>query len=206
MKIKKIIDICKKSGRCYIFSGENTQWLSDGAAFYPLYNVPIFDEETLCRTFDITEKQQQKIMFKQEYRLPSPYCFDDFLRSEVMCDLSPVIIGGGTNGIIACKTSQGVMFLDKKYLAPLEDTADGMLEIYERTTETGQTYFVAKSGFMLLALIMPYDAIDEMFVKQLKALCDQCEVALFNKQARERTAKQQSIFGEGEDSEAEGDT
>ncbi len=205
MKIKKIIDICKKHGILYILNGNGVQWISDGAALYPLYNVPEFDEETLCRTFDITEKQQQKITFRQEIRLPSQFCFEDFAPGEVMCEQSPVIISGGTHGIVACKTSQGIMFLDRKYLAPLEDTAEGMLEIFERMTADGQIYFAAKSGFMLLALILPYDAINEIFVKQLKTLCEQCEIALFNKQSRERANEQQSIFGEGE-TDAEGAT
>ena len=61
MKIKKLIDLCKKRGCFYLFEDERVQWLSDGVALYPLYNVPEFDEETLCRTFDITEKQQEKI-------------------------------------------------------------------------------------------------------------------------------------------------
>ena len=83
--------------------------------------------------------------------------------------------------------------------------SEGMLEIFERTTKDGQIYFAAKSGFMLLAVIMPYDAINETFVKQLKTLCEQCEVALFNKQSREQEIEQQSIFGEGETSDgAEG--
>jgi len=34
----------------------------------------------------------------------------------------------------------------------------------------------------------------------LKTLCEQCEVALFNKQSREQEIEQQSIFGEGETS------
>lgn len=190
----------QKRGCFYLFEDERAQWLSDGVALYPLYNIPGFDEETLCRTFDITEKQQEKIVFRHEMRLPSQYCFDDFTDGEVMCAQSPVIINGGSHGLIACKTSQGVMFLDRKYLVPLEDTAEGMLEIFERTTKDGQIYFAAKSGFMLLAVIMPYDAINETFVKQLKTLCEQCEVALFNKQSREQEIEQQSIFGEGETS------
>ncbi len=140
MKIKKLIDLCKKRGCFYLFEDERVQWLSDGVALYPLYNVPEFDEETLCRTFDITEKQQEKIVFRHEMRLPSQYCFDDFTDGEVMCAQSPVIINGGSHGLIACKTSQGVMFLDRKYLVPLEDTAEGMLEIFERTTKDGQIY------------------------------------------------------------------
>ena len=50
MKIKKLIDLCKKRGCFYLFEDERVQWLSDGVALYPLYNVPEFDEETLCRT------------------------------------------------------------------------------------------------------------------------------------------------------------
>ena len=50
MKIKKIIDLCKKRGIFRLYAGESVQWISDGCALYPLYNLPEFDEETLHLT------------------------------------------------------------------------------------------------------------------------------------------------------------
>lgn len=200
MKIKKIIDLCKKRGIFRLYAGESVQWISDGCALYPLYNLPEFDEETLYRVFDITEKQQDKISFRYELHLPSTICIDDYMQGEALCEKGTMVIGGGGKNIIPFKTSQGVLFIDEKYLAPLEDTRD-YIEVYERTGEDGRIYFAVKSGFLLLAIVLPYDAIDELFVNGLKELSKQCEVALFNKQSREQKIEQQSIFGEGETSD-----
>lgn len=91
-----------------------------------------------------------------------------------------------------------VLFIDEKYLAPLENTRD-YIEVYERTGEDGRIYFAVKSGFMLLAIVLPYDAINELFVNGLKELSQQCEIALFNKRTQEKQAGQQTIFGTGEE-------
>lgn len=66
MKIRKIIDICKKNGNIIIFESGKEQWISDGAAVFPMFNLPQFDEDSLCRTYDITDKQAAKIHFRHE--------------------------------------------------------------------------------------------------------------------------------------------
>lgn len=106
-------------------------------------------------------------------------------------------------GIIPYMTSQGVAFIDAKYLQPLSDIEDSMLNLYERHTKSGQIYFAAKSGFMLVGIILPVDAINDQFVERLKQLTQQCEIALFNKKSAAKreaeAAVQQSVFGtEGE--------
>ena len=198
MKIKKIIDLCKKRGIFRLYAGGSVQWISDGCALYPLYNLPEFVEETLYRVFDITEKQQDKISFRYELHLPSTICNDDYMQGEALCEKGTMVIGAGGKSIIPFKTSQGVLFIDEKYLAPLEDTRD-YIEVYERTGEGGRIYFAVKSGFMLLAIVLPYDAINELFVNGLKELSQQCEIALFNKRTQEKQAEQQTIFGTGEE-------
>ena len=64
MKIKKIIDVCKKRKRIHLFYIGQTQWISDGVAAFPLIGCPEFDKESLCRTFDIAEKTADKIYFE----------------------------------------------------------------------------------------------------------------------------------------------
>ena len=82
-------------------------------------------------------------------------------------------------------TSQGLQFIDTKYLEPLAEYKD-MLALYERTDTSGQTYIAAKNGLILVAVIMPFDAINEKFVQQLQAFTRDCKVALEIKQERER--------------------
>ena len=45
MKIKKVVDICRREGVARIYEDANdTQWLSCGYACYPLYEVPELSE------------------------------------------------------------------------------------------------------------------------------------------------------------------
>ncbi len=196
MKIRKIIDICKKGSQIMLFETDSEQWISDGGAVYPMYNLPKFDEASLCRTYDITDKQAEKIHFAIKKGLPSAYDFSDFAEGENIVQRGSMSLSYAGSGIIPYLTSQGVAFIDAKYLQPLSDIQDGMLELYERQTAAGQIYFAAKRGLMLSAIILPLDVVDENFVKSLKKLTQQCEVALFNKHSDDEAAyeTQQSIF------------
>jgi hypothetical protein len=45
MKIKKAFDICKKNKSIYIsMTSEGEQWLSDGNAVYPIFELPLLNE------------------------------------------------------------------------------------------------------------------------------------------------------------------
>lgn len=64
MKIKKAFDICKKRGLMYIYQNtDEEQWLSDGSAMYPICGLPLLTEENVCRLYDITDAQRDKIAF-----------------------------------------------------------------------------------------------------------------------------------------------
>ncbi len=193
MIIKKIIDICKKHGGVYLYDTPEEQWISDGFALYPLFGLPKFDECTLCQTYDITDKQRDKIHFKHEASLPKCFSFKDVEASETVCDEGPMYLSSAGRGIVPYMTSQGIVFIDASYLAPLADTKEAMLQVYERYNAAGQMYFAIKSGFMLLALIMPYDCINEQFVKNLEVLHTQCSVALFNKRSKEKSEEQEQM-------------
>lgn len=185
MNIKKIIDICKKSGTLIIFEGKDgLQWIGDGAAFYPLYNLPNFDTESICRAYDITEKQAAKMHFRDE-PLPDVLNFQDTHPDEIQCEREEALFGGGY-GITPIITSEGMLFINGRYLLPIAGAADEMLYIFERKTKDGQIYFAVKQGFMLIALIWPFDCINEKFVKRLKSISEQCEITLKRKQEAEK--------------------
>lgn len=180
MKLKKIIDLCKKRGEFDLFTpvgGE--QWISDGLGCYPLGDVPFLDADTLCRLFDIPEKAREKMRFR-EGSVPEAICFDDVDESEVRCEQAAIVLGG-KNSVIPYKTSQGIEFIDCKHLEPLENSGD--LEVYERLSKGGNTYFAIKRGLLLVALILPYTLITEPFVEDLKDLAALCEIALQNQKA-----------------------
>lgn len=179
MEVKKIISLCKKSGYLRLYAGntEGDQWISDGYAIFPLLNLPIFDEETICRAYDIPEKKAEKMLIKYEPHLPSSINFENDTLDEIPCEIGDELLGGA----IPITTSQGMMFIHRKYLQPFNDTPEDMLYIFERKTPDGQTYFAVKIGFVLSALVMPYDCVNEAFVERLKNAYEQCKLALANK-------------------------
>ena len=94
-----------------------------------------------------------------------------------------------------------MIFIDSKYLSPLSDVIS-MVELFERTTSGGKPYIAAKVGFLLYGIIMPYDAINETFVKVIERMGHECRLA-FEKKERERVEsinnepQQQAIKIEG---------
>lgn len=178
MKIKKIINLCKKSGQLRIFENEGAQWISDGYAIYPLMGLPLFDEETICAAYDISAKKVEKMHITFDLSLPSNYDFSDDVKNEMQCQRGEALFGA----LVPITTSHGIEFIQSEYLTPFSDYDDKMLFIYERTSVSGETYFAVKDGLMLVGIIMPYDCINAEFVKRLKDICNQCEISLYNKQ------------------------
>ena len=184
MKIEKVINLCKRHGSISIYENAGVQWITDGSAIYPLFGCPKFDETSLCSAYDISDEKTQIIFEK----LPRCVDFSDNTENETEVTRGAPIFGA----LVPITTSHGVEFIQSKYLAPYSDSDDNMLRIYERTNAAGMTYFAIKDGLMLVGLIMPYDCINEAFVKRLKDLAEQCEVTLHHKknEAEKRDAGQ----------------
>ena len=183
MKIKKIVDLCKKRGYFYLFTPDGgEQWLSDGKGAYPLGDAPTLDEDRICVLFDIPNKAREKMVFRVDAP-PTSLCFDDVMPGEVLCEQGALLLGEGKHGVIPYKTQQGIQFIDRTHMEPLEGC--GQLEVYERTSTAGTTYFAVKRGLTLVAVILPYDIINEPFVESLRTLAELCTVAWENKRAAE---------------------
>ncbi len=192
MIIKKIIDVCKKKKAFVLCEDENgVQWLSDGAAMFPLYGLPQFCEETIFRTFDIPEKQQKKMHFSHKPALPSDFNFKDYFPGEKECARQFQLITGASD-TLPYNTTQGIKFIHSEHLLPLADAPQ--LTICERVKEDGTLYFAAKSGFVLLAIITPFDVITEDFTEQLRNFSLACEKAFDNKRKQEIFSEQEKLF------------
>ena len=195
MKIRSIIDICKKSGRMMLFENKHEQWISDGMAVYPMFNLPHFDKDTLFRTYDITDKQADKLQFTHYGKMPDAFSFEDNVVEESLINQAPSYF---LDKVIPFVTSQGIEFIESKYLKPLSDI-DSTLRIYERYSKSGQLYFAVKSGFVLVAIILPTNFINEKFVQELEEMTKLCKLALHNKKAANDFDFQQSMFEEDEE-------
>ena len=199
MKLKKVVALCNKEKQYILFdkldsTGKITQWLGDGYAINPLIGLPILDEETLCAVFDISEKQRENIVVRRS-EMPEAVNVDDTDPSErVLRDDDFSIIYGGAE-LQPLKTLNGITFIQRKYLAPLEDVLD-MVQLYERVTPDGQSYIAAKAGLLLAAVIFPYKVVNEKFVTRLEEIARDCRRALDTPPVRpmERDDAQGNLF------------
>ncbi len=176
MKVKKIIDICKKSkSMCLIDSkDEDLQYITNGCAVYPLCDLPYFNFDSICNTFDISERAREKITFRTMSEFPSNISTKDTYAGETLCErYSDMSVGK----YLPIKTEIGLQFIDKQYLAPFDDMEN--IELYLRINETDNSiYFAVKQGFMLYGIIFPADIISEKFVCNLGEIYIQAKAVL----------------------------
>lgn len=141
MKVKTLAALCRKNKAFCLYdrvtaSGEvSGQWLGDGRAVYPIAGLPYLEEESIYTLFDITDKQQSKILFRHE-PLPGGINFEDVDPDEQPLDREKLSLAVDGKILEPLQTRRGVVFIDATYLSPLADAAD-MLELYERHTEAG---------------------------------------------------------------------
>lgn len=186
MIINKIIQLCKREKRIYLINNGDSQWLSDGHAVYPMYEMPEFDMDSLLKTYDISAKKGEKIIKMHVASENINLNFSDTCPDEVLCEQNPIRIAINGTTYIQMLTENGCELLDSKYFAPLADANEDMVQIYQRTTESGDVYFAVKDGMFLIALIQPTLVLNEKTLEELKAFVTRCDVHMKNK-TRDKT-------------------
>ena len=174
--------ICKGAKRIELFSAPSSsvQWISDGGAFYPLYNLPEMREENVFALFDIPEKKQDKIRFEYKSQLPEAICFGDTAEAENVLELGYISICARGRALRPLKTSHGMIYINEKYLKPFADAENGV-QLYERYTPGGEVYIAVKEGFLLTGIILPDDIVTEDFVEALKVIYELSALSAENK-------------------------
>lgn len=179
MKIKRIVDICRREGVARIYDANDTQWLSCGYACYPLYEVPKLSEDEFFTIFDFTPKQRNNTVFAHT-TFPSSLSTSDVISGEELCEKLSPNIPFGSRLLIPFKTTSGIKFLDSEYLAPFAGENND-IEVYERTFANGEPYFAVKVGMCLRAIIMPF-AVNKSFVDNIAKIYSLCQIALHNEE------------------------
>lgn len=171
MKISTIQQICKGAKRIELFSDPSSaiQYISDGGAFYPLYNLPRMEEENVFTLFDIPEKKQDKIRFEHKRSLPEFFDFSDTTDDEIALEFGTISIYKRGRILSPLKTSLGIVYINEKYLKPFSDSENGV-QLFERHTPDGAIYIAVKEGFLLTGIILPYDIVTPEFVEELKTI------------------------------------
>lgn len=172
MKNKSIAAICKKAKRVMILNhcsrtGTVTQFIGDGVAYYPVYDLPLLDEESVLTIFDIPEKQREN--WTTMCVEPAGLHLEDTDTGEYF--LEELGVSFALNGVQVkpFRAKDGVIFVDSKYLAPFSDVRD-IVQFFERSLDSGQPYVVAKAGFMMQAAIMPFQVQETSIVQELHKL------------------------------------
>lgn len=147
MKIKAIASICKANKSLILYEGRECQWISDGAAMFPLFGLPKMTKEHIFTMFDIPEDKRDGYYFDSRENLPL-LCFEDTDNAERLLDRATLSVCARGRVLEPLKTSLGIAFINEKYLTPFGDCADGF-ELYERVTPSGQVYIAVKEGFIL---------------------------------------------------------
>lgn len=181
MKIKALAAICKKSKSIVIFDDKenDTQWLSDGTAVYPMLKMPYMTENNIFALFDVPESKEHDYYCKK-LDFPEGLNFSNNDNIENKLKEEKVLITKDGRTLKPFQTSKGLIFIDVKYLKPISDELE--VKYYERFTKgTDDVYITVKNGMEVIALILPFTCIDDDFVLQMEDLTKMCRVALQSK-------------------------
>ena len=179
MLIKKIVALCKKNNTVHMLRGSDVEWLGNGIGYYPQIDMPEFTETKFCSAFDFTPKAAEKIHFDFSAEIPAGFDFSDCPADEVECIYrDDISIQYGGKVLMPVRTSDGISYIDKAYLAPVVDGDTDLLKIFERHSSSGVQYFAIKTGLMVVAVIMPYNAINDTFADTLSHIAELTKVKL----------------------------
>lgn len=152
MKLSKISQICKRHPNLRVFETEQAQWVSIGAAAYPMYGMPtISDEAELLSVIDVPEEKRGP--YEVQFIPPdNPWAFGDSADGEEMLRTVRYSFMQYGSVMMPLYTPDGrVYWINECYLAPAEDEKD--LTFWLREIWPGMYAVAVKSGFEIVALI-----------------------------------------------------
>lgn len=180
MKLQKIKSICKEARRILLFEAASYQWISNGYAAYPCYNLPRLNEENIFAIFDIPDSDKGKIIFNEQ-AAPEKLDFEDNHPGEVLLERYPLAIRSHGQILLPLNFAGQVVYINEKFLAPFSDVKEGY-ELYGRIDSDGKPYVAVKTGMILLGIISRSDVVtrNEDFVPTLREFLDSAETEMHN--------------------------
>ena len=181
MKLKTALSIIRKERVINLFyTPEGYQWISSGGVAYPLYGLPEMDADSLAVLLDISEKEKSKHHFVVGVS-PSDISFKDYIDAERKLPMEGLVsIGYGGSILYPARTSEGLRFFDPTYLRPITEE----YEIFERESQNG-IYLAVKTGFLLAAIIMPKNVLEEDLAHRLENVLNSLKDSIEKKEASE---------------------
>lgn len=184
MKIKKAFEICKKQGVIRIYRNDfEEQYLSDGAAIYPIFELPNLNEDYICKLYDITDAQRDKIAFDIVKGAPG-VDVSDSTADETPAEMWDIRLSYNGATIIPIATDEGTMFINQLYLKPFTDMPQNDMQITKRVCGN-MRYFCIKFGMLAYGFIAPMNIVTKDFVAKLERLYNQSKIILINQRNSE---------------------
>lgn len=183
MKVKSIISICnaEKGVDIYGVGDKFEQFFSCNNAMYLMSGLPKLDELAAYMLFGVPEDKQEKFNVSIAEGYPQRFDLSSSYEGEVAVARSSIrikVFGGEYEPI---GTSQGAVFISTKYLAPFDDSKNGVT-LYERIDKYGKIYLAVKEGFMLVGIIRPEAITNEWLCNSFNKIAELTKAAFDNGQ------------------------
>lgn len=160
MNYKKIAKFIKDARRMAIWNYGRMQYISDGAAVYPVYGMPKMNEMEMLNFLGLADKANMistTVSDLPEFIINTTFedCEDDILEKT-----GPMIFKDG-DLYRAFYTEEGAVIVKNVYLSVVESGAKDNMPIMHCLTNTGKGKAVALFiGFDLYAIVMPIKCKD----------------------------------------------
>ena len=172
MKTKKIGALCKAQGICYLFDelteeGEICrQWISNGAAMWPVSGLPQLRDANLSTLFDFSAETVKKMRIAEKELPATLYAVCHDLRDgEPELQESIIRILRDGEELMALTSGPKVTWLKSALLAPCWTKETKLLR---RKREDGMEVVAVCDGLFLNGIIMPAVVQDETFRELLR--------------------------------------
>ena len=158
MKYGKVAKLLKASKRIEVFLACDCQWVSEGAAAYPMRGMPLLGRDNIFDLFGVAVDKRSDYRYA-ERECPEAYNFHDWDGAERILERSGAMLVFDGQEYMPVSSDAGALLIDPQYLAPFGDRE---YELYERTDGYGQRYIAVKHGMGLIGIIMPLRVSDDL--------------------------------------------
>ena len=201
MKLSKLWALLKASKYITKWEGSDTEWLSDGRAFFPVYGLPTLTEQALRTMLDVDEDKWTSYHYREEGELPFSD-LDNFQDDEEL-HVSKVTFTAWGVEYVALTKGLDIYLISMKELKPLDS---GGLSFYFR-----DGYIAVKEGMVLRAVITPEIINEDIILAELMSIATKLHGAARDRQLQEFAEQRyqestdgQQLFDDMEDEDDEG--
>lgn len=192
MIIKNISAIIKSSeAMSAVTDGYGIMWIGDMHSLYPLWGLPVMDNDQLYTLLDIDDKKAEKLTAVPFYEVN----LEDVDGDEVQIERYPLILSGH----MVYHTSRGAAFVEQRYMRPLNDLK-GEVTYWQRVNQHGMLYIAVKVGLLLRAILLPNEyQCNPVMLDGLSRLTKDVECAIEYQKLREAVGGEQMELGDESD-------